>query len=68
MPAPTHCTAGMKPAKADPSALYLLSSQDIALMSDEQVIAFHRNYRPMRLTRCDWRQHPNPYQTSDTPA
>ena len=27
-------------------------------MSDEQVIAFHRNYRPMRLTRCDWRQHP----------
>jgi type IV secretion system protein VirD4 len=36
----------------------LLSSQDIVLMSDEQVIAFHRNYRPMRLTRCDWRQHP----------
>ena len=27
-------------------------------MSDEQVIAFHRNYRPMRLTRCDWRKHP----------
>lgn len=37
----------------------LLSSQDIALMSDEQVIAFHRNYRPMRLTRCDWRKYPN---------
>jgi type IV secretory pathway TraG/TraD family ATPase VirD4 len=36
----------------------LLSSQDIALLSDEQVIAFHRNYRPMRLSRFDWRQHP----------
>ena len=36
----------------------LLSSQDITLMSDDQVIAFHRNYRPMRLTRCDFRQHP----------
>jgi type IV secretory pathway TraG/TraD family ATPase VirD4 len=36
----------------------LLSSQDITLLSDEQVIAFHRNYRPMRLMRCDWRQHP----------
>lgn len=37
----------------------LLSSQDIALLSDEQVIAFHRNYRPMKLTRCDWRKYPN---------
>ena len=36
----------------------LLSSQDITLLSDEQVIAFHRNYRPMRLMRCDWRAHP----------
>src|SRR5262249_54716354 len=36
----------------------LLSSQDIALLSDEQVIAFHRNYRPMKLTRCDWRNYP----------
>src|SRR5712691_2298750 len=36
----------------------LLSSQDIALLTDDQVIAFHRNYRPMRLTRFDWRQHP----------
>ena len=37
----------------------LLSSQDIALLSDEQVIAFHRNYRPMKLTRCDWRNYPS---------
>jgi type IV secretory pathway TraG/TraD family ATPase VirD4 len=37
----------------------LLSSQDIALLSDEQVIAFHRNYRPMKLTRCDWRKYPS---------
>jgi type IV secretion system protein VirD4 len=36
----------------------LLSSQDITLMSDDQVIAFHRNYRPMRLKRCDFLKHP----------
>jgi type IV secretory pathway TraG/TraD family ATPase VirD4 len=43
----------------------LLSSQDITLLSDEQVIAFHRNYRPMRLTRCDWRKYPNLVKRQD---
>jgi type IV secretory pathway TraG/TraD family ATPase VirD4 len=36
----------------------LLSSQDIARLSDEDVIAFHRNHRPFRLKRMDWRDHP----------
>jgi type IV secretion system protein VirD4 len=36
----------------------LLSSQDIARLSDEDVIAFHRNQRPLRLKRMDWRDHP----------
>ena len=36
----------------------LLSSQDIALLSDEEVIAFHRNNRPLKLKRMDWQDHP----------
>src|SRR5712691_1625811 len=36
----------------------LLSSQDITQLPDESVIAFHRNLKPLRLTRLDWRQHP----------
>jgi type IV secretion system protein VirD4 len=35
----------------------LLASQDIALLSDEEVIAFHRNNRPLKLKRMDWREH-----------
>jgi type IV secretion system protein VirD4 len=36
----------------------LLTSQDIALLTDQDVIAFHRNYRPLKLTRMDWRDYP----------
>ncbi len=36
----------------------LLASQDITRLADQEVIAFHRNYRPMHLSRCDWREHP----------
>jgi type IV secretion system protein VirD4 len=36
----------------------LLSSQDIGLLGDTDVIAFHRNMRPMRLKRMDWRNYP----------
>jgi type IV secretion system protein VirD4 len=36
----------------------LLTSQDIALLSDTQLLAFHRDNRPMRLSRLDWREHP----------
>jgi type IV secretory pathway TraG/TraD family ATPase VirD4 len=36
----------------------LLASQDIGLMTDEEVIAWHRNYRPLKLKRMSWREHP----------
>src|SRR5262249_34634165 len=36
----------------------LLSSQAITQLPDEAVIAFHRNLKPLRLSRLDWRQHP----------
>jgi type IV secretory pathway TraG/TraD family ATPase VirD4 len=36
----------------------LLASQDIGLLDDEEVIAWHRNYRPLKLKRMDWRDHP----------
>ena len=27
-------------------------------MEDEEVIAWHRNNRPLKLTRMDWQEHP----------
>ena len=36
----------------------LLASQDIGLMTDEEVIAWHRNYRPLKLKRMNWLEHP----------
>jgi hypothetical protein len=27
-------------------------------MKDEEVIAWHRNNRPLKLTRMDWQEHP----------
>jgi type IV secretory pathway TraG/TraD family ATPase VirD4 len=36
----------------------LLSSQDVTQLADAEVIAFHHNLRPMRLSRLDWREHP----------
>jgi type IV secretory pathway TraG/TraD family ATPase VirD4 len=36
----------------------LLSSQDVTQLTDSEVIAFHHNLRPMRLSRLDWREHP----------
>jgi type IV secretory pathway TraG/TraD family ATPase VirD4 len=36
----------------------LVSKQDIVQLSDSAVIAFHRSHRPLRLSRCDWREHP----------
>jgi type IV secretory pathway TraG/TraD family ATPase VirD4 len=47
MPDHIPCATGTRRVRDDQSApIPLLSSQDIALMSDEQVIAFHRNHRP----------------------
>jgi type IV secretion system protein VirD4 len=36
----------------------LLPSQDIAMLADTELLAFHRDNRPMRLSRLDWREHP----------
>jgi type IV secretion system protein VirD4 len=36
----------------------LLSSQDIFLLSDTALLAFHRNNHPMRLSRLEWHRHP----------
>src|SRR3954466_2220959 len=35
----------------------LFSSQDIMLMDNEDVFAFHKNNRPMFLKRIDWRKN-----------
>jgi type IV secretion system protein VirD4 len=39
-------------------AIPLLASQDIARLTDKQIIGFHRNLLPFRLDRCDHRYHP----------
>jgi type IV secretory pathway TraG/TraD family ATPase VirD4 len=36
----------------------LLTSREISQMGDTDVIGFHRNLPPMRLTRMDWRDRP----------
>ncbi len=46
----------------------LLASQEIAQLSDEEMIGFHRHLPPMRLTRMDWRRHPLLHQRRNIPA
>jgi type IV secretory pathway TraG/TraD family ATPase VirD4 len=36
----------------------LLTKQDIGLMDDTEVLAWHRNNRPLKLTRLDWQEYP----------
>jgi type IV secretory pathway TraG/TraD family ATPase VirD4 len=36
----------------------LLTAQEIAQLSDEEIICFHRRLPPLKLTRMDWRRHP----------
>jgi type IV secretion system protein VirD4 len=38
-------------------AIPLLTAQDFLRFKDQQVIGFHRNLPPFRLTRMDWRKH-----------
>jgi hypothetical protein len=35
-----------------------LTKQDIGLMDDTEVLAWHRNNRPLKLNRLDWQEHP----------
>jgi type IV secretion system protein VirD4 len=36
----------------------LLTKEDIGLMDDTEVLAWHRNNRPLKLKRMDWQEHP----------
>ena len=35
-----------------------MTAGEIKQMRDRDIIGFHRNLPPMRLTRMDWRDHP----------
>ncbi|HYU73443.1 MAG TPA: type IV secretory system conjugative DNA transfer family protein [Ktedonobacteraceae bacterium] len=49
-------------------AIPLLSSQDIAQLTDTEIIGFHRNLPPLRMSRMDWRNHPLLTQRQHLPA
>jgi type IV secretion system protein VirD4 len=49
-------------------AIPLLASQDIAQLTDKQIIGFHRHLPPFRLDRCDYRDHPLLQQRRSIPA
>jgi type IV secretion system protein VirD4 len=36
----------------------LLTKEAIGLMDDTEVLAWHRNHRPLKLTRMDWQDYP----------
>src|SRR5205807_8733676 len=46
----------------------LLASQEIAQLSDEEIIGFHCHLPPFRFTRMDWRKHPLLHQRRNLPA
>ena len=46
----------------------LLASQEIAQLTDKQIIGFHRHLPPFRLERCDWRTYPLLKQRGNIPA
>src|SRR5450759_1454594 len=46
----------------------LLAAQDIAKLTDREIIGFHRHLPPFRLDRCDWRNHPLLARRRNIPA
>ena len=46
----------------------LMTAGDIKQMGDEEVVGFHRNLPPMKLTRMDWRYHSQLVQRQNLPA
>ena len=46
----------------------LLAAQDIAQLTDTDIIGFHRHLPPFRLDRCDWRTHPLLSQRRNIPV
>ena len=49
-------------------AIPLLASQDIACLTDRQIIGFHRHLPPFKLERCDYRRHPLLQKKRNIPA
>src|SRR5207248_8572820 len=49
-------------------AIPLLTAQDIMQLRDEEIICFHRRLPPFKLTRMDWRQHPELKHRRNIPA
>ena len=56
-PARKRSITERKPVRDARSGPYRFSSQDVTQLTDSEVIAFHHNLRPMRLSRLDWREH-----------
>jgi type IV secretory pathway TraG/TraD family ATPase VirD4 len=46
----------------------LMTAGEIKQMGDTEVVGFHRNLPPMRLTRMDWRRHSQLVQRRDMPS
>ena len=46
----------------------LLTAQDILQLSDEEMTGFHRHLPPFKMTRMDWRHHPELQHRRDIPA
>jgi len=49
-------------------AIPLFASQDIAHLTDKQIIGFHRQLYPFKLNRCDWRNHAHLQKKRSLPA
>ncbi len=49
-------------------AIPLLTAQEIAQLSDEEIICFHRRLPPFKITRMDWRRHEVLNQRRGIPA
>jgi type IV secretion system protein VirD4 len=53
----TEREGGLSSAGLSEQPIPLLTAQDFLRLKDQQVICFHRNLSPFRLTRMDWRKH-----------
>src|SRR5205807_2465594 len=46
----------------------LLTAQEIMQLRDEEIICFHRRLPPFKISRMDWRHHPELQQRRSLPA
>jgi type IV secretion system protein VirD4 len=49
-------------------AVSLMTVQDITELSETEIIGIHRNLKPFRPTRMDWREYPNLVNRTKIPA